>query len=167
MKLDIASGQRTLPGYTGIDLWPGADIVHDLFDYPWPIETSVVEAAYVSHFVEHIPHWRPEWGNREGWWLFWEEVARVCRPGALVTIVHPYLKSVRAFADPTHVRFVPETTWTYLDAAWRRAQGLDHYDTTADFEVVRIQTREAADPIAPDLSRWDQVPDLEVELRRR
>ena len=167
-KLDIACGDRKMPGFTGIDLGADADIVWDLFRYPWPIANGVVEEVYCSHFVEHIPHWRPNWNGREGWWLFWEEVARVCRPDAQVLVIHPYLKSVRAFQDPTHERFIPESTWYYLDRQWREGQRLEHYDTTADFEVVDVTAihyeREGE---LPDLTRWDQAADLRVILRRR
>ena len=164
MKLDIASGQRPEPGYTGIDRWPGADIVHDLFVFPWPIETGAVEAAHCSHFVEHIPHWRPGW-EKDGWWLFWEEVARVCEPGALVTVIHPYLKTVRAFQDPTHERFIPTETWSYLSAEWRREAKLDHYDTDIDFVMTDIRSRGSPADLVIDY--WDSIMDIEVTLMRR
>jgi len=163
VRLDIACGQRTQPGYTGIDLWPHADIVHDLFVYPWPIETGTVEAAYVSHFVEHIPHWRPGWA-KDGWWLFWEEVQRILLPRAKIIVIHPFLKTVRAFQDPTHERFIPTETWSYLSAAWRREAGLDHYDTDVDFTMTQIRSRGTSNEFVPD--DWDSLMDIEVELQR-
>lgn len=163
MRLDIASGQRPREGFTGIDL-VGADIIHDLFTFPWPIETGAVEAAHVSHFVEHIPHWRPGW-QKDGWWMFWEEVHRICRPGAKVTVIHPYLKTVRAFQDPTHERFIPTETWSYLNAAWRREAKLDHYDTDVDFVMTNIRSRGKEVAVyRPDY--WDSLMDIEVELER-
>lgn len=162
MKLDIACGQNKQPGFVGIDL-VGADLTHDLFTFPWPIIDGAVSEVYCSHFVEHIPHWRPGW-QKDGWWLFWEEVARICEPGAPVTVVHPYLKSVRAFQDPTHTRFIPAESWQYLSLDWRKAQGLDHYDTTAHFDTVRIRSRGRG---TLNANLWDSIEDLEVDLRRR
>jgi hypothetical protein len=174
-RLDIACGQRKRDGYTGIDRDPSADIVHDLFTYPWPIRAGSVREVNISHFVEHIPHHMEGW-DRDGWWLFWDEVHRITRRGAKVDIVHPYVMSARAFWDPEHVRFIHEATWYYLDAEWRKAQLLDHYPTIADFEVVviegmgvpaDIQTRNAD---AQDFARaryWNVLADLRVELKRR
>jgi hypothetical protein len=165
-KLDVACGARKQSGYTGIDLAAEADIIWDLFEYPWPIADGVVHDVYCSHFVEHIPHWRPHWGGREGWWLFWEEIWRICQPGAVVQVVHPYLKHSRAFQDPTHERYIPEATWSYLDASWREAQLLGHYDTTVDFAVTQIRARGTTANDIP-VEYWDQLPDLEVWLTRR
>ena len=176
IKLDIACGNAKAPGWTGIDIGGGdADIVHDLFTFPWPIETGSVGEVRISHFVEHIPHFRPDWGPRDGWWLFWEEVHRICAKGAPIHVVHPYVKSDRAFWDPTHVRFIHEMTWYYLDPAWRTANGLQHY-TDADFEIVVISGSGIADAIATRNHEhqtyarnhyWNVIPDLVVELKRR
>lgn len=174
-RLDIACGQAKAEGFTGIDLAGDADIVADLFEFPWPIADGSVREARISHFVEHIPHDRPGW-NRDGWWLFWDEVYRVTKPGAKITIIHPYVKSDRAFWDPTHVRFIHEITWYYLDAQWRKSQGLDHYPIGADFEVVLIDGTGVADGIATRAKEhqlfarqhyWNVVDDLKVTLKRR
>lgn len=175
-KLDIACGQNKEKGFTGIDLSGDADITWDLFTFPWPIKTGSVREINCSHFVEHIPHYRPEWGGVDGWFLFWDEVHRICRDGATVKVVHPYVKNGRAFWDPTHERFIHEQTWYYLDRDWREAQRLDHYPTTANFEVVTIMGQGIADDIATrhheaqtfaQVRYWDVVADLAVELKAR
>jgi hypothetical protein len=135
--LDIACGQAKAEGWVGIDLAGDADITHDLFSFPWPIATGTVAEARCSHFVEHIPHWMPGW-DKDGWWLFFEELQRILVPGGTAEFWHPYSRSDRAWWDPTHTRAIHETTWYYLDADWRAQQGLSHYATTADFEVVLI-----------------------------
>lgn len=175
MKLDIACGQAKAKGYKGIDLAGDADIVHDLFTFPWPIKDGAVTEARCSHFVEHIPHWRPGW-DRDGWWMFWDEVHRITKPGATVLVTHPYVQSSRAFWDPTHERFIHHVTWSYLNADWRRANGLDHYPVAADFDVVTIngtgvaqdvmQRHHEAQAFAQE-RYWNVVSDLEVTLRRR
>lgn len=175
MKLDIACGQNKQQGFKGIDIAGDADILHDLNTYPWPLKDRSVEEFFCSHYAEHIPHYREGW-EKDGWWLFWEEVHRIAKPDAKITVVHPYVKHERAFWDPTHVRFIHENTWYYLDAEWRKMQGLDHYQTTADFEVVLIQGT-GLDPQFQNRNHeyqafgrnhwWNVIPDLYVELKVR
>lgn len=161
-------------GWTGIDLMPGSDIEWDLWNYPWPIKTGSVSKVNIRHFVEHIPHYRPEWGAKDGWFMFWEEVYRITRKNATVEVIHPYAMSDRAFWDPTHVRFIVPQSWFYLDSRWREANDLSHY-TTADFDV-----QVAYAGIADDMQgrteeyvefhrnhSWNIVPDLSVTLTRR
>ena len=136
-RLDVACGQNKAEGFTGIDIAGDADIVHDLFVFPWPIKTGSVEEVRCHHFVEHIPHHREGW-TRDGWFLFWDEMWRICKPGARIEITHPYGRSDRAWWDPTHCRAVVDQSWYYLDAQWRDTQGLGHYPTVSDFEVVSI-----------------------------
>lgn len=175
MKLDIACGNAKQEGWTGIDLAGDADIVHDLFVYPWPIEDGSVEEARCSHFVEHIPHWRPGW-EKDGWFLFFEEVNRILAPGAPLEVWHPYSRSDRAFWDPTHERFINEMTWYYLDAGWRELQGLDHYPTDVDFEIVVIDGVGVPDSVANRNADYQSyarthlfnaISDLHVSLRKR
>lgn len=178
LKLDIACGQRKLQGFKGIDIAPDsdADIVHDLMQFPWPIDTSSVKEASCSHFVEHIPHYRPEWKGVDGWWLFFDELWRVMKKGGIVNILHPYVMSGRAFWDPTHVRFIHEATWYYLDPEWRDMQKLDHYPTIANFEVLNINGNGLSDDhISRSAERqamernhyWNVVQDLAITLKAR
>lgn len=175
-KLDLACGQNKHEGFTGIDVAGDCDITHDLLTTPWPIQTGSVEETVCSHFVEHIPHYRPEFNGQDGWWVFFNELYRVSKDGSKHTFVHPYAKSDRAFWDPTHTRYVHETTWYYLDRSWREMQRLDHYDAECDFEVVVVSGSGIADAIstkhheAQAFARqhyWNVIPDLVVELKAR
>jgi hypothetical protein len=173
-RLDIACGQNKKKGFIGIDLAGDADIVHDLFVTPWPIKTGSVAEINISHFVEHIPHYLPHWGGVDGWFVFWDEVYRICRKGARVTVVHPYGKNSRALQDPTHTRYIVEETWMYLSRSWRSAQELDHYSVTADFESITISGMGIATAVATrnaefqEFARnhyWNVIADLVVELK--
>lgn len=171
-KLDIACGQRKQPGFKGIDISGDADIVHDLNEYPWPIKTSAVKEAVCVHYVEHIDHYRPNW-DRDGWWMFFDELHRIMASDGTVQIVHPYAKSDRAFWDPTHVRFIHEVTWYYLSKEWREQQQLDHYPASCDFEVVTINTDLQGDLGSKNQEHqnfarthyWNANSDLNVLLR--
>jgi len=174
-KLSLACGQNKPPGFKGIDLAGDADITHDLFVVPWPIKGGSVQEVECSHFVEHIPHWRPGWES-DGFFRFFDELHRVMKKGGIARFVHPYAMSVRADWDPTHERRIHEMTWYYLDPSWRKANGLDHYSVSCDFEVVTINGMGVPDDIASRNEEqqayarnhyWNVVADLEVILRCR
>ena len=174
-KLDIACGQRKQEGFKGIDIAGKADIVHDLDEIPWPIRTSSVQEVWCAHYVEHIPHWRPGW-ERDGWWRFFDELYRVMAPGAKAEIIHPYAMHVRAFWDPTHVRYIHEMAWYYLDKEWREAQNLHHYPVECDFEVLNVDatgldndymSRSAETQAFARTHYWNVIPDLRVILKSR
>ena len=76
-KLDLACGQNKQEGFTGIDIAGNYDIQHDLTVVPWPIAKDSVDETFCSHFVEHIPHYRPEFAGVDGWWVFFNELYRV------------------------------------------------------------------------------------------
>jgi hypothetical protein len=174
-KLDIACGSRVTPGYTGIDIAADADIAWDLWQFPWPIKTGSVREVQINHWLEHIPHYRPEWGARDGWFLFWEEVHRITRKGALIHVVSPHSRNDRAFWDPTHVRFLQPVNFYYINQEWLATNLLSHY-TACDFEVVVMSYQGEADDIASRADEaktyahahyWNSLGDLVVELKRR
>lgn len=135
LKLNLACGQARYEDYRGVDLVAGeaVDEVADLLSFPWPWEDSSVAAVYCSHFVEHI-------GYDEGKDLvvFMNELYRVLEPGGEARIMHPYCWSNRAWQDPTHKRAIVAETWSYFAADWRKANGLDHYPITCDFDVALV-----------------------------
>jgi hypothetical protein len=137
IKLSIACGQRKPEGWIGVDYvaTKEADIVHDLFKYPWPIEDSSVSEAECSHFIEHIPmqcsHCN---GEPDPLLRFFDELYRIMQDGAKILIVAPYYASHRAFQDPTHRRFISEHTFLYTNKDWRKVNLLDHYKISCDFD---------------------------------
>jgi hypothetical protein len=179
-RLEVACGQHVETGWTGIDIVgkpdSAADIVQDLWRTPWPIKAGSVKEARISHFVEHIPHLLPEYGSRDVWWVFWDEMHRIMAKGGIVDVVHPYSRSDRAFWDPTHTRYIHEATWLYLDPKWREANGLQHYPTVSDFETVTIEAVGVPDALMTRSTEqqqfaaqhyWNVYPDLHVRLKKR
>lgn len=183
LRLDLACGQSPAEGFTGVDIWDGADIQHDLTRYPWPWKDRSVSELHCSHYVEHIPFevLRPSAeGIPEAWidglCAFMNECHRILKKNGQFTIRHPHNRSDRAFQDPTHRRFIPAATWWYFNKEWRDANKLNHYPITADFEVVSM----FADGLNDDLATrnqetqlwageryWNMFADLVVVLKKR
>jgi len=95
--LDVGCGNNKIPGAVGIDIVSGtqADIVHDLNQIPWPLESNMFEFIRLWSVLEHL---RDVVGVLR-------EVHRVARPGATVIIGTPHFSSVSAYRDPTHLHF--------------------------------------------------------------
>jgi SAM-dependent methyltransferase len=158
VRIDLGSGQRPADGWTGWDLWaPETASVRrvDLMEFPWPAETASVDELRCSHYIEHIPMGCTSDG-RDLLLAFFDEAYRVLKPGGKMTVVWPALQSVRAFQDPTHRRFIPAETMLYLDAAWRKANALDHYRVTCDFglEALNPTVDQAFTLRAPEAQAW-------------
>jgi hypothetical protein len=144
LKLDLACGQSCREGFEGVDLWPGAKHVVNLMKFPWPWADRSVDELHCSHFVEHLPmiyvtprgEFRavpegPE--DKDLFFAFFDECHRLLKPGGLMTVIVPALRSNRAFQDPTHRRFLPSEAFLYLNREWREANRLDHYGVSCDF----------------------------------
>lgn len=126
LRIDLACGQRKREGFIGVDYvkGKGIDIVHDLEVYPWPFKDNSVDEVNISHYIEHV----------RDLVKFMNELHRVMKPSAECSIVAPYYSSIRAWQDPTHVRAISEATFLYFNQEWMKANGLDHYGITADFD---------------------------------
>lgn len=184
VKLDLACGQRPRAGFTGVDLYADGCERVDLLTFPWPWADASVDEVVCSHFIEHIPmvyldkdnreHARAGEGRKDAFFAFFDELYRVLKPGGRVEIVVPYLRSTRAFQDPTHRRFICEDTFLYLMAEWRKANGLDHYGPSCNFlfapgSPVRIvdqmESIRHQDVVAQRMAGlWNIIQDLKVEL---
>jgi SAM-dependent methyltransferase len=92
--LDIGCGSAKTPGAVGLDISSdtAADIVHDLDEFPYPIEDSSFDQILLQDVLEHVA---------EPIKLF-EELHRIARPGARIQLRTPHFSSVLAYGDPTH-----------------------------------------------------------------
>lgn len=115
IRLDLGCGKNKREGFVGVDRikFDGVDVALDCRE-AWPWETSSVEEAHSSHFVEHLtPVERCH---------FFNELWRVLKPGAKATIITPHWSNARAYGDPTHQwPAVSEWLYLYLNKDWRGA----------------------------------------------
>lgn len=174
LKLDLGAGNRTTEGFKSVDLVGEPDYKVDLFSYPWPFKDRSVREVVSNHLIEHIPHYRPEYEGVDGFWMFFNELHRICTKNAKVVLTCPYGKADRGFWDPSHTRYIHEVNFYYLSPAWLEEQGLQHYPITANFEVVTIDGMGVPDDIInrnmemQQQARsyyWNAVTDLQIQLK--
>lgn len=200
-KIDLACGDNKREGFAGIDIvkTSSTDYVLDLQKYPWPIEDESVEEINCSHYIEHIKHDNVALDLQEvlsksstfeefkknvksidftapkdGFIKFINEVYRILKPGGKVYIVAPYYTSMRAYGDPTHVRFIGDSTFWYLNKKWIEDNHLEHYDLNCDFDVkisyyitneLTLKSEEIRNKAF--LHDWNTIDDIIVELTKK
>lgn len=176
-KLDLACGDNKIPGFYGIDIkeCESVDYVMDLRKYPWTIESNSAEEINCSHYVEHIPHDinNPD-DDRDGFIQFMDEVYRILKPGGKIIITAPYYTSMRAYGDPTHVRYIADFSFYYFNKQWREVNKLSHYGIKCDFDIkysyhitneMTLKSEEVRDKAI--IHDWNVVDDIIVELVKR
>jgi SAM-dependent methyltransferase len=146
--LDIGCGSNKQEGgFVGLDKLPleGVDIVHDLEEFPYPLDDESCITIVGSHIVEHIKPWLMI--------DFMNELWRLLKPDGRLALSMPYGISHGFVQDPTHCNAVNETTWQYFDPdyaglycyykpkPWKILQGFPVYQITGNLEVV-LEKRE-------------------------
>jgi hypothetical protein len=102
IKLNLGCGRRKQPGWVNVDKAAecAPDMVVDLERFPWPWPEDSVAEVLFSHALEHL-------GAAPDVYIgIFKELYRVCRHGAIVTIVAPHPRHDHFLNDPTHVRAI-------------------------------------------------------------
>lgn len=132
LLLDLGCGAQARVGYVGVDL-AGGDIQMDLANgMSWPWADDSVDGFHSSHMIEHIraDYVYPSRSfllGQDAFMFFFDEAYRIAKPGALFELSWPCLKSVWAFQDPTHRRYIPVETLSYLSREAREALRVPGY----------------------------------------
>jgi hypothetical protein len=119
--LNVGCGKKKLPNALNADISPivSPDIVLDVNRRPWPLPDGWFEEVHAYDVVEHI----------EDVVSFFEEVHRICSPGAIVHITVPHYSCSNAFTDPTHRHYFGLRSFDYVTGEHEH----DHY-TSVRFE---------------------------------
>jgi hypothetical protein len=107
MVLDVGCGtRRAEPGAVGIDVSTrsGADIVWNLDEFPWPLESDAFDRIYMSHIIEHVLDVARTMA----------EIHRVGCNDADVFVVTPHFSSHNSYTDPSHVRHLAARSFQYF-----------------------------------------------------
>jgi SAM-dependent methyltransferase len=173
LKLDFGCGQHPKEEFDGVDVCESLPVAWhvNLLKFPLPWSDSAVDEIWCSHFIEHIPARevtpkdllsRPDCDldmiGQDMFFAFFDECFRILKPGGKITLVWPGLQTARAFKDPTHRRFIPLETMDYLNATWRKNNGLSHYRTRCNF------TPEVPGPPPKPNEKWNCMRDYQVTL---
>lgn len=130
LRLDLGCGPNKREGFLGVDSikFNGVDQVVDLRKTPLPWKTDSVDEIHCSHFLEHL-HGHERVG-------FMNEVHRIMKPGAKLSLIVPHWSSSRAYGDVTH-QWPPvvEMFFYYLSKDWRAANA-PHVGLTCDFDAT-------------------------------
>ena len=107
LKLDIGCGISKREGFMGIDIIPlnGVDLVHDLNHFPYPLKSNSASEVWMDNVLEHL----------ENPIKVVEEVFRICKNKAKITVSVPYFRSWYATIDPTHRNYFGVNWFNYFD----------------------------------------------------
>ena len=107
LKLDFGCGASKKEGFQGIDIIPltGVDIVHNLNQFPYPFDNDVASEIWMDNVLEHL----------ENPLLVLEELYRIAKNNAKITIAVPYFRSFYATIDPTHRNFFGVEYFSYFE----------------------------------------------------
>lgn len=123
--LDLGGAHNSPPGYTSVDMAPGAEIQADVLTYLLGLPESSVGVIRAADFLEHVPvpiH-------------LMNEIHRVLAPNGLLLSCTPSTDGRGAFQDPTHVSFWNENSfWYYTDPELAKYVPA----ITARFQVSRL-----------------------------
>ena len=104
--LDVGCGLRKRPGAIGIDINPRshADVIHDLNRFPYPFKAESFSEIVCENIIEHL----------DNVVKVMEELHRIAKPRATVTIVVPFFAHPQANTDPTHKHFFGTHSFDYF-----------------------------------------------------
>lgn len=127
--LNIGCGTDIRPGYINLDrvALPGIDVVWDISQFPYPFENDYFTSILMINVLEHLPDTIK----------VMEELHRLCKPGATLTIRVPYWNSIQQATDITHVRWFSEFSMDYFDPDKRLGKQRTYY-STARFSVKAV-----------------------------
>jgi len=140
MRLNLGAADRRVSGFLSVDCVPPADVITDLAQvWPWP--NSSVEEVLAFDIIEHI----------EDRIHFMNELYRVMRPGARVTIETPNAaRGAGFFQDPTHKSPWCLNSFQYFeDGSFAHQRLARSYGITARFRILELDQREVPDVREP------------------
>src|SRR5450830_1681769 len=126
--LDLGCGLRKRPGAIGIDVNPRsqADVVHDLNRFPYPFPRNYFDEIYCDNVIEHL----------DDVVKVMEELHRIAKPSAIVTIIAPFFPHRYANTDPTHKHFFGLHSFDYFVEGTSNA---DFLYSNARYELVSVE----------------------------
>ena len=90
----------------GVDINPksAADVIHDLNVFPYPFPNNFFDGILAENILEHL----------DDVVKVMEELHRIAKPNAIITITTGHFSSVDSFTDPTHKHFFTSRSFDYF-----------------------------------------------------
>jgi len=113
--LDLGCGENKVKGAVGLDnvSLSGVDIVHDLLDFPYPIENESYDIIYLRNVIEHF--------YLNDIKKIFNECSRILDFDGMLYITVPHVFSVSAFTDPTHKQFFTFGSGYFWDKKYQKS----------------------------------------------
>jgi SAM-dependent methyltransferase len=94
IRLNLGCGRKRMANAVNVDSRAETtpDLILDLNKTPWPFVDSSVSEVFAYDVIEHL----------DDVVRTFEEIHRICRPGATVDITVPHFSCANTFADPSH-----------------------------------------------------------------
>jgi len=94
VKLNLGCGNKQREGFIGVDRYPcaAANVLCDVTKR-LPFRDNTIEAVYMDNVIEHILDIP----------ALMQEIVRIAKCGARVTVVTPHFSALASWRDPTHV----------------------------------------------------------------
>lgn len=146
-RLNLGCGRHPIEGWINLDHMPlpGVDVVVDLnacAATPLPFDEGSIDEFLLSHLLEHIPNVLP----------LMQELHRVAKADARMTILIPHGASDDAWEDPTHVRpYFPGSFGYFTQPYYWRADYGYRGDWQPESVVLRIGASDCAGQSAQEL----------------
>lgn len=139
-KLGFDDGHDGYTALTTMDHDPncGADVIHDLDQYPWPFADDSFDEIGAFCVLEHLG----TQGDYRSFFALFAEIYRVLKPGGHLFAICPSRHSAWAWGDPSHTRLIQPETLVFLDQTeYTRQVGKTSMTDfrwlwSGDFEVV-------------------------------
>ncbi len=125
MKLNLGAGLNIKEGWVNVDFIPdnGADIIHNLEEFPYPFKDNSVDEILMDNVLEHL----------EDTIKVMKELYRISKPNALITIIVPHYSGCMAFGHLTHKRFFGSGSFKNFEE--------DHWERYTDFSFKVLENK--------------------------
>lgn len=88
----------------------GADVIHDLDQYPWPFEDNSFDACHAYCVLEHLGRQ----GDYKSFFAVFAEIYRILKPDGHLFALVPSRNDKWAWGDPSHTRIIQPESLVFL-----------------------------------------------------